>query len=384
MNPVTSVSMNSVAIVISEVIAMGGAERSCLGVARWLFKHGIDNHILTYADNVGLERFTSHPLQVIQLKPRMDARHKIAALRAYFTSREGAPKPLMSGYQPALHAALAGLKGFHCLMHDTPSLFSDAAEPKSLKKHIGRVASNVAIARGLKSGGRTIVTSEYLRAETKKIFGVDAEIARMGGMSHGIAFRPRAVAGKMRMLSVSRVEANKRIDWIVRSLARLEQAPVPLSSKVDWRLDVAGRGSELEAMRALAAQLGLTDRIEFHGFVSDEELERLYANAELFLMPAVQGYGIPAIESLSRGIPVLLHRESGVSDILLETPWATVMEQGEDALAPAIALAIDKVMRGVQLNAPLPNLPTEDSWAARVASLCGWYREPESRSALPG
>ena len=35
-------------------------------------------------------------------------------------------------------------------------------------------------------------------------------------------------------------------------------------------------------------------------------------------MPAVQGYGIPAIESLQRGIPVLLHRESGVSDILLE------------------------------------------------------------------
>ncbi|HEX2919322.1 MAG TPA: glycosyltransferase, partial [Edaphobacter sp.] len=338
MNPVNSAPGNSVAIVITEVVAMGGAERSCLGLARWLYEHGIDNHILTYVDSVGLERFTSHPLKVIQLKPRMDARHKIGALRAYFNMRGAAPKPIMSGYQPALHAALAGLKGFHCLMHDTPSLFGDAAAPKPLKKRIGRVASNLAISRGLKSGGRTIVTSEYLKAETRRVFGVEAEIARMGGMSQGIAFRPRPVAGKLRMLSVSRVEANKRIDWIVRSLARLEQASIPLSTKVDWRLDVAGKGSELGPMRDLTAQLGLAGRIEFHGFVSDEDLEHLYGTADLFLMPAVQGYGIPAIESLSRGIPVLLHRESGVSDILLETAWATVMEGGEDALAPAMAL----------------------------------------------
>lgn len=349
---------------------MGGAERSCFGLARWLYEQGIESHFVTYEDKVGLERFASHPLKVVQLQPQMDARHKIGAMRAYFASRNGGPKPLMSGYQPALHAALGGVRGFHCLMHDTPSLFSDANGPKPLKKRAGRWASDKATAYGLKSGGRTIVTSEYLKAETMRVFGVEAAIARMGGMSQGVAFRPRPVQGKLRMFSVSRVEANKRIDWMVRSLAKLEQAP--LSSSIDWRLDIAGKGSGLDAMRALTAQLGLSERIIFHGFVSDEELEQLYGAAELFLMPAVQGYGIPAIESLTRGIPVLLHRESGVSDILLNTPWATVMEGGEDALAPAIAKAIDQVRRGVQLNVPLPDLPTEDTWAAEVARLCNW------------
>jgi glycosyltransferase involved in cell wall biosynthesis len=89
-------------------------------------------------------------------------------------------------------------------------------------------------------------------------------------------------------------------------------------------------------------------------------------------MPAVQGYGIPAIESLSRGIPVLLHRESGVSDILQSTPWATVMEGGEEAMVPALAKAIEGVREGRQLAVPLPELPTEDSWAERVVRLCGW------------
>ena len=351
---------------------MGGAERSCLALARWLHEHGTESHFVTYQDKVGLERFATHPLPVVQLRPQMDPVHKIKALGAYFAARCGGPQPLMSGYQSALHASLAGMRGFHCLMHDTPSLFSGAAATQTLKTRTARWVSDKATSHGLKGGGRTIVTSEYLKAETKRVFGVEATIARMGGLKQAAGFRMRPVEGTLAMLSVSRVEANKRIDWMVRALAELEHAPVPLSGKVDWRLDVAGKGSELESMRALTTEVGLANRVTFHGFVSDEELEQLYDAADLFLMPAVQGYGIPAIESLSRGIPVLLHRESGVSDILLETPWATVMEGGEEAMAPALASAIAGVRGGRQLRAPLPELPTEDSWAEQVARLCGW------------
>lgn len=367
-----SISLASHAIVMTEVIEMGGAERSCLALARWLHERGMESHFVTYQDKVGLERFATHPLPVVQLRPKMDPVHKIKALSAYLRARNASPQPLMSGYQSALHASLARMRSFNCLMHDTPSLFSGAAKPQALKKRTVRWISDKATSRGLKSGGRTIVTSEYLRAETKRVFGVEAAIARMGGLKQAAGFRLRPVGRTLTMLSVSRVEANKRIDWMVRALAELERTSAPLSTKVDWRLEVAGKGSALEAMRALTAELGLANRVRFHGFVSDEELERLYDAADLFLMPAVQGYGIPAIESLSRGIPVLLHRESGVSDILLTTPWATVMEGGQEAMGPALALAITSVREGRQLRTPLPELPTEDSWAERVARLCKW------------
>jgi glycosyltransferase involved in cell wall biosynthesis len=89
-------------------------------------------------------------------------------------------------------------------------------------------------------------------------------------------------------------------------------------------------------------------------------------------MPAVQGYGIPAIESLQRGVPVLLHRQSGVSDILLNTPWATVIDGGEEQMTPALAWAIDAVLRGRHLQQSLPDLPAEDGWAEQVARLCWW------------
>ncbi len=365
------ISMNSRAIVLTEIEAMGGAERSVLALSRWLMQHDLPHHFVTYVDHIDMAAHADHPIEVVQFKPQMRATKKVAALRRYFSSRPKAPAPLMSGFQPALHASLAGMRGFHCLMHDTPSLFED---PNTLtaKRRLARWISDKIAARGLRSGGHTIVTSEYLRDETRRVFGVEADIARMGGLSDPEAFRLRPVSNTLRLLSVSRIEANKRIDWILRALAALERDAVPLSARLDWMLDIAGRGSQIEAMQALASELGLKDRVHFWGYVSDAELQQIYAQAHLFLMPAVQGYGIPAIEALQRGLPVLLHRESGVSDILGTTPWATVIEGGEEGMLPGLRGAIDRVVEGIQLNVPLPPLPTEDTWAERVATLCNW------------
>jgi glycosyltransferase involved in cell wall biosynthesis len=362
---------DSRAIVITEIEQFGGAERSVLALARWLHQHGLAVHIVTYADHCNLASYAAHPLRVVEL-PATGARRRIAALGAYFKGRApGSPQPLLSGYQPALHAAIAGLRGFHTLMHDTPSLFSDAATRSTINRL--RIAiSNRIVGRGLRSGGKTIVTSEYLRDECRKEFGANAYIARMGGLPAPELFHLRPVEGELRLLSVCRIEANKRIDWILRSLAELERETPPLSSRVPWRLDLAGKGPLIAPLTELAASLGIGDRVHFHGFVPDDALESLYRDAHLFLMPAAQGYGIPAIEAVARGIPVLLHRESGVSDILLDTPWATVMANGPDAATPALRAMIDNVIVGRHHTAPPPHLPTEDEWAAQVAHLCGW------------
>jgi glycosyltransferase involved in cell wall biosynthesis len=365
------IPMNSRAIVLTEIEAMGGAERSVLALSRWLMQHDLPHHFVTYVDHVDMAAHAGHPIEVVQLRPEMRATKKIAALRRYFSARPQAPAPLMSGFQPALHATLAGMRGFHCLMHDTPSLFAGPSQ-LTAKRRVARWVSDKIAAHGLRSGGHTIVTSEYLRDETRRVYGLEADIARMGGLSDPQAFHLRPVQGELRMLSVSRIEANKRIDWILRALAALENASSPLSSQLNWTLDITGRGSQIEAMQSLASELGLTNRVHFLGYISDTELQQIYAQAHLFLMPAVQGYGIPAIEALERGLPVLLHRESGVSDILRSTPWATVIEGGEEGMLPGLQSAISGVVRGTQLDVQLPLLPTEDEWAERVATLCDW------------
>ncbi len=358
-------------IVMTEIDQFGGAERSVVALSRWLRQQGSPNHVVVYYDRCNLAKHATHPLEVVELKPASSPRNKIAALGRYFRHHP-TPKPLLSGYQPALHATLAGMRGFHVLMHDTPSLFGDL-DVRNAKAKLRIAVSNRIIGHGLRTGGNTIVTSEYLRSECRKDFSVDAKIVRMGGLGPTSATpHIRPVEQQLRMFSVCRIEANKRIDWILRSLAQLEQAETPLSARIDWRLDLAGSGSLIPSLQAMAQNLGIGNRIHFHGFVSDQDLDRLFSQTHLFLMPAVQGYGIPAIESLQRGIPVLLHRESGVSDILLNTPWATVMSGGEDHMTTALRSAIDAVIEGKHHTIAQPHLPTEDEWAEQVATLCDW------------
>ena len=373
----------SVPIFISEIEQFGGAERALLALSRWLHEHGISNYLLTYFDHADFGSYALHSLQVVALQPAPGVRNKMAALKRHFAQRPiHAPAPIFSGYQPSVHGTLAGIRGFHCLMHDTPSLFGDQAT-RDLKARLRIAVSNQIVGWGLRSGGATIVTSEYLRAECRRDFGVDAKIARMGGLSNDLAIaspgqKSRRPQDRLNMLSVCRIEANKRIDWLLRSLAALEHRPTPLSHKVDWHLDLAGKGSMIDELTRLAATLKIAERVRFRGFVSDENLETLYADADLFLMPAVQGYGIPAIEALRRKIPVLLHRESGVSDILLDTPWATVLEGGEAELTPLLAQAVEGVLSGRHVDVPPPSLPTEDEWAQQVAAFCGYISPQES------
>ncbi len=377
----TDPSPNSRPILFTEIEQFGGAERAALALCRWLSERDLEGHIVAYEDRSGLSAHALFPLKVVLLRPSGGAWSKVAALRRYFADRGGSsPRPLLSGYQPAVHATLAGLRGFHDLMHDTPSLFDDSASG-GLQHRLRRLASNRIVGFGLRSGGKTIVNSEFLRDECWHDFSVRAEIARMGGFTRNPDVRASAFRmgedKQLRMLSVCRLERSKRLDWLLRALGELENSVVaplsaPLSQLVDWRFDLAGRGPALPSLQALAKQLGLEQRIDFRGFVADAELETMYADADLFLMPAVQGYGIPAIESLGRRVPVLLHRDSGVSDILLDTAWATVFDGGELNTTAALAKSIEGVLHGRHLTEALPSLPTEDAWAERVATLCDW------------
>ena len=372
----TPPSPGSRPIFFTEIVQFGGAERSALALARWLHRHHLPCHIVCYADHCNIAQFASHPLPLVVL-PASGAPRRIAALRRYFKSLPAdSSHPLVSGYQPALHSSLAGLRGFHTLMHDTPSLFSDVAR-RTYSNHMRIAVSNRIIAHGLASGGTTMVTSQYLRDQCLSDFHLEAHIVRMGGLAfdnpEGL-FRVHSVlpGTQLRLLSVCRIEDNKRIDWILHSLAVLQATTPPLSLWTDWRLDLAGSGPQLASLTQLAAQLGIAGHDHFHGFVPDQQLQSLYDQAHLFLMPAIQGYGIPAIEALQRGIPVLLHRDSGVSDILLDTPWATVFSGGSDHMTAALAHAIDGVLDGRHHHAHLPHLPTEDEWSQQVARLCAW------------
>ena len=89
-------------------------------------------------------------------------------------------------------------------------------------------------------------------------------------------------------------------------------------------------------------------------------------------MPAAQGYGLPALEALARGVPVILHSESGVSEILKGDPRVIVIEGGIEDLASAINIMFKKICNNNFEKTPLVQYQTENDWAHEVCTECKW------------
>lgn len=80
---------------------------------------------------------------------------------------------------------------------------------------------------------------------------------------------------------------------------------------------ISGSGDMERQMIQMAAQLGIGDKVLFTGFLRDEELKQIYASADLFVMPSVsEPFGLAALEALTAGTPVLLSKQSGVSEVI--------------------------------------------------------------------
>ena len=105
------------------------------------------------------------------------------------------------------------------------------------------------------------------------------------------------------VLSVGRLESLKRVDLLLRAAAFL-----PTSVRVV----VVGTGRERDALERLAAEVGITQRIEFRGFVAEANLRRLYARAgAVFYAPFDEDYGLVTLEAFRSGRPVVTTTDAG-------------------------------------------------------------------------
>ncbi|MBK8799660.1 MAG: glycosyltransferase [Anaerolineales bacterium] len=86
--------------------------------------------------------------------------------------------------------------------------------------------------------------------------------------------------------------------------------------------------------------LGLTEQVIFPGFIPGDELPDWYAAAEVFVYPSLfEGFGLPVLEAMACGTPVVCSRAPGVSEVVGEAALA-FPSHDEDALATALHLVV--------------------------------------------
>jgi len=104
---------------------------------------------------------------------------------------------------------------------------------------------------------------------------------------------------KNRIIFVGRLTFEKQIDVILRAMTKLDPA-------LDVSFDIVGGGDQHKNLEHQAHELGIADRVTFHGRISDEELRALYSRASVFAIASIaELQSIATMEAMASALPIV-------------------------------------------------------------------------------
>ena len=175
---------------------------------------------------------------------------------------------------------------------------------------------------GMEAANVVVAVSEYTKQMIVKEYGIPASKIRVvhNGIDDETMPKPGGWLPRLRQLKSSgfkivlflgRVTLQKGPDYFIRVAKRVTEK----NPKVVFIL--SGSGDMEGSIMQLAAQLGVSDKVLFTGFVTGPERYEMYAAADLFAMPSVsEPFGITPLEAMKTGTPVLVSKQSGISEVV--------------------------------------------------------------------
>ena len=163
------------------------------------------------------------------------------------------------------------------------------------------------ICDALSNSSGIIFVSEYTRKEFKQMFPHWLEESRIPNRvihhaSRGTPVPPSEARGEQHWLTVGTLEPRKNHLNLIAA------------HEIYWRTSeerrplviVGGKGWLTEQVHQQIKVGGALGRIQYHGYVSEEDLNRYYADSFGFIYPShYEGFGLPVLEAMERGVPVL-------------------------------------------------------------------------------
>lgn len=162
------------------------------------------------------------------------------------------------------------------------------------------------------------------------------------------------------LLYLGRIKKYKRIDLILIALARLRDRGVAC------RLIVAGKGDHRPSLERLTAELDLTDRVEFKGFVSEAEKLELLRLAWLHTLTSPkEGWGIANVEAAACGTPTVASDSPGLRDSVVDGRTGILVPHGSvDELADAIQRLLEDDALRAHMSREAQKFAEQFAWDA--------------------
>lgn len=169
--------------------------------------------------------------------------------------------------------------------------------------------------------------------------------------------------GVFRFISAGQLVRRKGIDLAIRACAMLPARA--------WRLDIYGNGPERGSLERLAARLGLSDRITFHGSVPNPLVQSALAAADCALLPSrFDGWGALVNEAIAGGTPVVCTDKCGAAALVAEDDAGSLVCTSNTAsLGTAMRLVVHRGKPAPMLRQATHAVASRHSAAAAASRL---------------
>ncbi len=239
-----------------------------------------------------------------------------------------------------------------------------------LENQSGR--SDSVVSRILRSADWVTAASEMVQTTAQRIV---PEIAPRSSLIHFGFDVPDMMPEPLpfaqpRLLCLGRHVFEKGFDLALTALSTLVDRFPKL------RLIIASDGPARHDLEQQAAKLGLTQVVDFIGWVEFAKIPALLNSATMVLIPSrvIEGFGLVAMEAAMMGRPVVATRSGGLPEVVIDGQTGLIVEREDSAaLADAIASLLDH-----------PDVATEMGRAARnrAQAAFGWERHVDAFEAL--
>jgi glycosyltransferase involved in cell wall biosynthesis len=229
-----------------------------------------------------------------------------------------------------------------------------------------RIARVVAVSESV----RRSLVDHYRLPESKVVVirnGVD--LARFEPADERARARARAGLGLPSLGylvgSAGRLTPQKGFDVLLRACARMQGA---------WVLAVAGEGEDLPGLRALAAELGIEDRVRWLGRVP--RMEEFYAALDVFALASRwEGLPLTLLEALAAGVPAVATAVDGTVEVLSAGGGVAVPADSPEALGAALDLWRGSEVLRRQAAAQAARVGRTFDWRNTWAAYAALYEE---------
>ncbi len=187
--------------------------------------------------------------------------------------------------------------------------------------------------KGMEEADEVVTVSHFTKGQICRHYGIPAD--KITVVHNGISVSEEVLRDLSRFSSRQKLEKEEplfRLKYngrkIILFLGRitlqkgpeyfLQTASKVLEKEKNVLFVFAGSGDMETRMMNQAASLGICDKVLFTGFLRGAELDHVYKAADLYVMPSVsEPFGITPLESIKNGTPVLISKQSGVSEVVI-------------------------------------------------------------------